>query len=82
MSSKKIVKFDFEAALKELESIVNSIERGGLNLEDSLGLFSKGVALTKECQQTLKAAEQKVKILTGKDLVDFEPTESDNEALL
>jgi exodeoxyribonuclease VII small subunit len=79
MSAKKIVKFDFEATLKELESIVNTIEQGGLNLEESLGLFVKGVALTKECQQTLKAAEQKVKILTGKDLTDFKDDDDEEE---
>lgn len=72
MSAKKSVKFDFEATLKELEAIVNAIEKGGLNLEKSLELFAKGVALTKECQEALKSAEQKVKILTGKDLTDFE----------
>lgn len=79
MSAKKSTKFDFEATLKELESIVNTIEQGGLNLEGSLELFAKGVALTKECQQTLKAAEQKVKILTGKNLVDFKDDDNDDE---
>lgn len=78
MSAKKTSKLDFEATLTELESIVDSIEQGGLNLEESLGLFAKGVVLTKECQQTLKAAEQKVKILTGKNLLKFEETESGN----
>jgi exodeoxyribonuclease VII small subunit len=72
MSAKKTTKIDFEATLKELEAIVNAIEQGGLGLEGSLELFAKGIALTKECQQTLKAAEQKVKVLTGKDLAEFE----------
>ncbi|EKE01940.1 MAG: hypothetical protein ACD_21C00017G0003 [uncultured bacterium] len=77
MAGKKTTKFDFETALKELESIVNTIEQGGINLEASLELFAKGVTLTKECQETLKAAEQKVKILTGKDLADFETPEDE-----
>jgi len=77
MAKKKTTKFDFEAALKELETIVNTIEQGGINLEKSLELFAKGVTLTKECQQTLKAAEQKVKILTGKELEDFEALEDE-----
>ena len=81
MSAKKTAKFAFEPALKELESITSSIEKGGINLEESLELFAKGVALTKECQETIKAAEQKVKILTGKDLTDFvtEANNSDND---
>ena len=78
MNAKKTTtKFDFEAALKELEGIVNAIEKGGVNLEASLELFAKGVALTKECQQALKSAEQKVKILTGKELVEFEVSDEE-----
>jgi exodeoxyribonuclease VII small subunit len=79
MVAKKTSKFDFEASLKELESIVTVIEQGGISLEKSLELFAKGVALTKECQKTLKSAEQKVKILTGKDLVDFEELDEDDD---
>lgn len=78
MATKKTTKFDFEAALKKLEEIVTSIEKGGLSLEESLDLFAKGVALTKECQQTLKATEQKVKVLTGKDLSEFESEANDD----
>ena len=71
MAIKKTAKFDFEASLKELESIVETIERGGLSLEESLKLFTQGVTLTKNCQQAIKVAEQKVKILTGENLTEF-----------
>jgi len=71
MPKKKTAKFDFEASLEELESIVNNIEKGGLSLEGSLKLFEKGVVLTKDCQKAIKSAEQKVKILTGEKLSDF-----------
>lgn len=56
--------FDFEAALAELNGLVEQMEQGGLTLEDSLKSFEKGVVLTRACQEALKAAEQKVKILT------------------
>ena len=79
MGTKKTTNFDFEAKLKELEEIVSAIEKGGINLEESLELFAKGVTLTKECQKTLKATEQKVKILTGKDLTDFETLKNDDD---
>ena len=71
MAIKKTAKFDFEASLKELESIVETIERGGLSLEESLKLFTQGVTLTKNCQQAIKVAEQKVKILTGENLTEL-----------
>lgn len=55
----------FEAALGELEQVVTQLERGELKLEESLQLFERGVALTRECRSSLDSAELKVKALTG-----------------
>jgi len=63
--SKKSNKFNFEAALAELEQIVNTMESGKLSLEDSLQHFEKGVNLIRQCQNTLKDSEQKVQLLVG-----------------
>ena len=57
----------FEAALAELESVVESLERGELSLEESLKTFERGVELTRTCQEALKQAEQKIQILSNKD---------------
>jgi exodeoxyribonuclease VII small subunit len=51
---------DFETSLDELEKLVNDLERGELSLEQSLTAFERGVKLTRECQQALKTAEQRV----------------------
>ena len=61
--TKKNTEFDFEKALEELESLVESMEAGDLSLEDSLKYFERGVALTRSCQKALAEAEQKVQIL-------------------
>ena len=53
----------FEASLKELEQLVEQMERGDMPLEESLKSFERGVSLTRTCQQALKEAEQKVQIL-------------------
>jgi len=58
---------DFEAALQELETLVEKMEQGELSLEDSLQHFERGVTLSRTCQQALKAAEQKVEILMQKN---------------
>lgn len=55
---------DFEQALKELEAIVERMEQGDVPLEESLRQFERGIALTRACQEALKAAEQRVQILT------------------
>ncbi|MDH5445768.1 MAG: exodeoxyribonuclease VII small subunit [Gammaproteobacteria bacterium] len=53
----------FETALAELEQLVEKMEKGDLSLEESMTDFQRGIELTKHCQATLKAAEQKVQIL-------------------
>ena len=60
-------KIDFEASLDQLEQLVDQMEEGELTLEDSLKAFEQGVKLTRECQQALKAAEQKVQLLMEKN---------------
>ena len=66
MAKKIPEKPDFEASLKELETLVETMEKGDLSLEDSLSHFERGVQLSRTCQQALKDAEQKVEILMEK----------------
>jgi exodeoxyribonuclease VII small subunit len=54
---------DFEASLNELEKLVERLERGDLPLDEALKTFERGVELTRFCQTSLKAAQQKVEIL-------------------
>lgn len=57
---------EFEAAMNELEALVERLEHGDLPLEESLAAFERGVTLTRACQSALKEAEQKVEILLKK----------------
>jgi exodeoxyribonuclease VII small subunit len=79
MASKQ-KKLDYETAVKELETLVERLEQGDISLEESLKLYERGVLLTRDCQESLKAAEQKVQMLLQQsgqaNLVDFDP-ESD-----
>lgn len=59
--------FDFEKSLSELENLVTRMESGNLSLEDSMTAFEQGIALTRQCQQALKQAEQKVQLLMEKN---------------
>jgi len=53
----------FEKALEELEDIVAKLEQGGLSLDESLGLFEKGVKLSRYLRKELDRAEKKIEIL-------------------
>ncbi len=54
---------DFEQALRELESVVERLERGDLPLEEALRVFERGVDLTRQCQGALRSAQQRVDTL-------------------
>lgn len=58
---------DFEAALEELEGLVERMEEGDLSLEESLKTYERGIELSRACQKSLNAAEQRIQILTEKD---------------
>ena len=60
-------KIDFEASLGKLEQLVNQMEEGDLSLEASLKAFEQGMKLTRECQQALADAEQKINLLLERD---------------
>ncbi|OUR69988.1 exodeoxyribonuclease VII small subunit [Bermanella sp. 47_1433_sub80_T6] len=54
---------DFEASLTQLETLVEKLENSEFTLEQSLQAFESGVKLTRQCQQALSQAEQKVQLL-------------------
>ncbi len=72
---------DFENSLKQLETLVNKLEKGELSLEESLKLFEQGVKLTRECRQALQSAEQKIAVLSKED-GDWIEKDLDNGELL
>ncbi len=53
----------FEGALGELEEIVKSLERGDVDLEDSIALYERGQALKSHCEAKLKSAEGRLEKL-------------------
>ncbi len=70
---------DLEGALEKLESLVDSLEQGDLSLEESLKAFEAGIKLTRQCQETLAAAEQKVQLLIEQNgVLKSVPFDNDN----
>lgn len=67
MVKKSITTPNFEAALAELEKIVEKMESGEQTLEESLKSFQRGIELTRTCQQGLREAEQRVEKLIQKN---------------
>ncbi|EJF77691.1 exodeoxyribonuclease 7 small subunit [Bartonella sp. DB5-6] len=55
-----VTALSFEEALKQLEIIVENLERGDVPLEQSIDIYERGEALKKHCEKLLKVAEAKV----------------------
>lgn len=67
----------FEESLVELEEIVQRLEKGDVPLEEALAAFQEGMALSKQCQDTLEKAEKTLtKIMTeNNEEIVFEESE-------
>lgn len=64
MSDKSVGEMSFEEAMKELETVVDQLERGDVPLDASITLYERGAALKKRCEDELKRAEEKVAAIT------------------
>ncbi|MBI5047449.1 MAG: exodeoxyribonuclease VII small subunit [Deltaproteobacteria bacterium] len=71
----------FEDALKRLEEIVDTLEKGELSLDKSLKIFEQGVRLSRLCNKMLDKAEKKVEILMRDEKGELEakPFETEGE---
>ena len=58
---------NFEESMKKLESIVNELENGNLNLDESGEKFEEGMKIAKQCNTILEDSEKKITILLEKD---------------
>lgn len=57
---------DFEIAMRDLETVVSELD-GEVKLEQALALFEQGMKLSKQCEDFLKGAEQKIEMLKRGD---------------
>ena len=64
MSETPVSEMTFEDAMRELEAVVDQLERGDVALDASIALYERGAALKKRCEEELKRAEEKVAAIT------------------
>jgi exodeoxyribonuclease VII small subunit len=73
---KDIGEMSFEEAMKELECMVKTLEKGDQNLESSLLVYERAVVLREHCKKILEDSERRVhKIVecaNGTEIEDFD----------
>ena len=57
----------FEEQMENLEKIVSELEKGDLNLDDSVTKFEEGIKISKECNKILQDAEKKITMLINEN---------------
>ena len=60
----EIANLPFEAALAELEAIVDQLEKGAVALDESIRLYERGEALKRRCDELLQNAEMRIEKIT------------------
>ena len=58
---------NFEANLKKLEVIVDKLESGDIDLEESVKLYEEGMKIKKICDKKLKDIEMQIKKIKIED---------------
>lgn len=64
----------FEEKIAELEKIIDALENGNIDLDESIEKYTKAMKLVKECDEKLKSVEEQVsKLVTEEgEIQDFE----------
>ncbi len=73
--AKNLAALTFEAASADLDTLVARMESGDLPLEESITAYQRGVALVAHCEKLLAHAQQRVQVLQGGALVDYQTGE-------
>lgn len=63
-TSADLAALPFEAALAELEAIVDKLEKGAVPLEESIRIYERGEALKAHCDRLLREAEMRIEKIT------------------
>ena len=73
MSNIKLEKLTFEEAMKELEELVDSLDKGDVSLDEAIIAYDRGSQLKDYCQKKLQEAKMKVDTIQASDNTDTIP---------
>lgn len=72
--------FSLETAFQRLEEILQVLESGTIDLEESIKLYEEGMRLANQCQKQLRTLEERVKIINeGETTRSIEQKAEDEE---
>ena len=73
MGNNELEKLTFEEAMKELEKLVDSLDKGDVSLDEAIAAYDRGSQLKDYCQKKLHEAKMKVETIQSSDNFDTVP---------
>ena len=73
MTNNDLEKLTFEEAMKELEKLVDSLDKGDVSLDDAIAAYDRGSQIKDYCQKKLNEAKMKVETIQSSDSVETVP---------
>ena len=73
MSNNDLEKLTFEKAMKELEELVDSLDKGDISLDEAIAAYDRGSQLKDYCEKKLQEAKMKVDTIQSSDNIDTIP---------
>ena len=73
MSNNELEKLTFEEAMKELEKLVDNLDKGDVSLDEAIAAYDRGSQLKDYCQKKLHEAKMKVETIQSSDNFDTVP---------
>ena len=76
MSNNDLENLTFEKAMKELEELVDSLDKGDVSLDEAIAAYDRGSQLKDYCQKKLHEAKMKVETIQSSDNIENIPEKS------
>ena len=73
MSNNDLKKLTFEKAMKELEELVDSLDKGDVSLDEAIAAYDRGSQLKDYCEKKLQEAKMKVDTIQASENTDNIP---------
>jgi exodeoxyribonuclease VII small subunit len=73
MTNDVLEKLSFEEAMRELEKLVDSLDKGEVSLDEAIAAYDRGSQLKDYCQKKLQEAKMKIETIQSSDNVDVIP---------
>ena len=70
MNDSSLDKMSFEDAMKELEKLVDSLDKGDVSLDEAIAAYDRGSQLKEYCEKKLNEAKMKIETIQSSDKED------------